>query len=187
MVKTPTNSRKVRPQCSHCGLLGHIKEKCYKFHGYPPGYSRSKNLVNYSANNVNNVSHTNAIVDSSTESLTSQQCQQLIVMLTNQLQAASTSDIHSTTVNLAMQGKILSFVNNLSSFNIKNSWIIDSGASRHVCYSKELFESLTPIPVGTILLPNKTIVSVGYAGTIRLSDRILLRDVLYVPEFRFKQ
>ncbi|KAL4364052.1 hypothetical protein GQ457_04G026420 [Hibiscus cannabinus] len=34
-------------------------------------------------------------------------------------------------------------------------------------------------------MPNKTIVSVGYAGTIRLSDRILLRDVLYVPEFRF--
>ncbi|KAL4355240.1 hypothetical protein GQ457_06G015480 [Hibiscus cannabinus] len=180
MVKTPTNPRKVRPQCSHCGLLGHIKEKCYKLHGYPPGY-RSKNLVNSSVNNA----HTNAIVDPPTESLTSQQCQQLIAMLTNQLQAASTSGVHSTTVNLAMQGKILSFVNSLSSFNVKNSWIIDSGASRHVCYSKELFESLAPLSAGTILLPNKTIVTVNYAGTIRLSDRILLRDVLYVPEFRF--
>ncbi|KAL4323650.1 hypothetical protein GQ457_11G006340 [Hibiscus cannabinus] len=180
MVKTPTNPRKVRPQCSHCGLLGHIKERCYKLHGYPPGY-RSKNLVNSSVNNA----HTNAIMDPPTESLTSQQCQQLIAMLTNQLQAASTSGVHSTTVNLAMQGKILSFVNSLSSFNVKNSWIIDSGASRHVCYSKDLFESLAPLSAGTILLPNKTIVTVNYAGTIRLSDRILLRDVLYVPEFRF--
>ncbi|KAL4323895.1 hypothetical protein GQ457_11G003570 [Hibiscus cannabinus] len=180
MVKTPANPRKARPQCSHCGLLGHIKERCYKLHGYPPGY-RSKNLVNSSGNNV----HTNAIVDPPTESLTSQQCQQLIAMLTNQLQAASTSGVHSTTVNLAMQGKILSFINSLSSFNVKNSWIIDSGASRHVCYSKELFESLAPLSAGTILLPNKTIVTVKYAGTIRLSDRILLRDVLYVPEFRF--
>nr|XP_023874308.1 uncharacterized protein LOC111986850 [Quercus suber] len=29
---------KERPICSHCGLLGHTVEKCYKIHGYPPGY-----------------------------------------------------------------------------------------------------------------------------------------------------
>ena len=29
---------KERPTCSHCGLLGHTVEKCYKIHGYPPGY-----------------------------------------------------------------------------------------------------------------------------------------------------
>ncbi|XP_050258988.1 uncharacterized protein LOC126703981 [Quercus robur] len=29
---------KEGPTCSHCGLLGHTVEKCYKIHGYPPGY-----------------------------------------------------------------------------------------------------------------------------------------------------
>ena len=29
---------KERPTRSHCGLLGHTVEKCYKIHGYPPGY-----------------------------------------------------------------------------------------------------------------------------------------------------
>ncbi|KAK8575646.1 hypothetical protein V6N12_063314 [Hibiscus sabdariffa] len=106
-------------------------------------------------------------------------------MLTSQLQAASIPDIPSSSVNLAMQGKILSFVNSLSSFNVKNCWIIDSRASRHACYSKDLFESLSPITVVTILLPNKTVVLVGFAGNIRLLDHILLKDVLYVPEFRF--
>ena len=24
--------------CSHCGVIGHTIEKCYKLHGYPPGY-----------------------------------------------------------------------------------------------------------------------------------------------------
>jgi hypothetical protein len=24
--------------CSHCGLIGHTMEKCYKLHGYPPRY-----------------------------------------------------------------------------------------------------------------------------------------------------
>ena len=29
---------KEKPTCSHCGLRGHTMEKCYKLHGYPPGY-----------------------------------------------------------------------------------------------------------------------------------------------------
>ena len=29
---------KEGPTCSHCGLLGHTVEKCYKIHGYPLGY-----------------------------------------------------------------------------------------------------------------------------------------------------
>ncbi|GMI95679.1 hypothetical protein HRI_003237200 [Hibiscus trionum] len=32
------SQKKSRPQCSHCNLMGHTKEKCYKLHGFPPGY-----------------------------------------------------------------------------------------------------------------------------------------------------
>ena len=45
----PGNNNKVflkskngRPQCTHCGAMGHVVDKCYKLHGYPPGY-RFKN------------------------------------------------------------------------------------------------------------------------------------------------
>ena len=31
-------TKKDRPQCTHCGFLGHIVDKCYKLYGYPPGY-----------------------------------------------------------------------------------------------------------------------------------------------------
>ncbi|KAL4340593.1 hypothetical protein GQ457_08G014880 [Hibiscus cannabinus] len=178
-IKAQVNTRRSCPQCSHCGLLGHTKETCYKLHGYPPGYvSRSKNQV----------AHSNAAVDvTGTDSLSTQQCQQLIAMLTSQLQTTSSSSAvpSSSSVNFAMQGKILSFVNSLSSVNIKHSWIIDSGASCHVCYSKELFESLYLIAAGSILLPNKTVVSVGFAGNVRLSECLLLKNVLFVPEFHF--
>ena len=29
---------KDRPICSHCGRLGHTMEKCFKLHGFPPGF-----------------------------------------------------------------------------------------------------------------------------------------------------
>lgn len=32
------NGKKERPICSHCGLIGHVLDKCYKIHGYPPSY-----------------------------------------------------------------------------------------------------------------------------------------------------
>ncbi|XP_041025344.1 uncharacterized protein LOC121265732 [Juglans microcarpa x Juglans regia] len=35
------STRKDRPICSHCSVPGHTIEKCFKLHGYPPGY-RSK-------------------------------------------------------------------------------------------------------------------------------------------------
>uniref|UniRef100_A0A2N9EH09 Retrotransposon Copia-like N-terminal domain-containing protein n=1 Tax=Fagus sylvatica TaxID=28930 RepID=A0A2N9EH09_FAGSY len=28
--------KKDRPMCSHCGVAGHIVDKCYKLHGFPP-------------------------------------------------------------------------------------------------------------------------------------------------------
>ena len=34
------NARKGRPMFSHYGKLGHIKEKCYKLVGFPPGYKQ---------------------------------------------------------------------------------------------------------------------------------------------------
>lgn len=29
---------KQRPLCTYCGQLGHIVQKCFKIHGYPPGH-----------------------------------------------------------------------------------------------------------------------------------------------------
>ncbi|KAL5746921.1 hypothetical protein ACOSQ2_024218 [Xanthoceras sorbifolium] len=30
--------KRDRPICSHCGITGHFVDRCYKRHGYPPGY-----------------------------------------------------------------------------------------------------------------------------------------------------
>lgn len=33
-----TNGGYQKPKCSHCHKLGHTADKCYKLHGFPPGY-----------------------------------------------------------------------------------------------------------------------------------------------------
>lgn len=54
-VQQSKNGKKDRPLCSHCGLLGHIKEKCFKQHGYPPNYK--KGAKSDFSNSVHQVSH----------------------------------------------------------------------------------------------------------------------------------
>ena len=37
---------KDRPICTHCGKLGHVMEKCFKLHGFPPGFKpKGKNFM----------------------------------------------------------------------------------------------------------------------------------------------
>ena len=42
---------KYRPLCTHCGKLGHTMDKCYKLHGFPPGF-KFKNNKNAIAHQV---------------------------------------------------------------------------------------------------------------------------------------
>ena len=39
------NFRRERPTCTHCGLLGHVIEKCFKIHGYLPGYKSNRTRI----------------------------------------------------------------------------------------------------------------------------------------------
>ena len=34
---------KERPVCTHCGKMGHTMDKCYKLHGFPPGFKFKNN------------------------------------------------------------------------------------------------------------------------------------------------
>ena len=53
-----------RPQCTHCGVLGHVVDKCYKLHGYPPGY-KFKNKGSQATSFANNVVAVDTSLDES--------------------------------------------------------------------------------------------------------------------------
>ena len=74
--------------------------------------------------------------------------------------------------------------------NLNDKWIIDSGATNHVCYSLKWFKHSEPIEEGQryLRLGNGELISVKAVGLVILSfdnNRILcLEDFLFVPNFK---
>ena len=54
----PKSTKKDKTICSHCGLLGHTEDRCYKLHVYPSGYRKSQSKPALSQ--VNQVSVANS-------------------------------------------------------------------------------------------------------------------------------
>ena len=57
MVAKEEGIPRKRPICTNCGLTGHITDKCYKLHGYPPGCKpkgENKAIANQVTSNFGN-------------------------------------------------------------------------------------------------------------------------------------
>ena len=76
------------------------------------------------------------------------------------------------------------FLSSLSA--IKESWIIDSGATDHVCNNLNVFTTYTKIKHVLISLPNSQTIYATYFSLVRFSDKFYLSDVLYLPHFKLK-
>ncbi|CAM8957880.1 unnamed protein product [Rhodiola kirilowii] len=54
------NNKGRRQFCSHCNMQGHVKETCYKIHGYPQNYNKSQKAGNQ-VNKFQNKSSVNVV------------------------------------------------------------------------------------------------------------------------------
>lgn len=106
------------------------------------------------------------------------QCQQLIQLLQSQLNNSKTTSGDDASASY-MAGK------HSSISPTTKAWILDSGASTHICCSKYLFMSLIWNSPLVVTLPNKTNFIAEFAGCIRLSKAISLHNVFYIPDFHF--
>lgn len=106
------------------------------------------------------------------------------------------SDDHSKTVGTWDPQPGGSFVSNFSRISFCSSalgsssissrpWLLDSGASHHVCCFLNSFQSLVLSVNYDVTLPNGHTVSIAGTGSVRLSDHLTLENVLFVPEFHF--
>ncbi|KAK6162879.1 hypothetical protein DH2020_002720 [Rehmannia glutinosa] len=187
---TSRTLKRDRPFCTHCNFHGHTVDKCYKLHGYPPGYKprpRIPPVVSGSINQVSTLPHPADPPQSpgnTVTSLNTTQCQQLIAMLSSQLSAISTAKEPLTPAPAQAPGTCLSITLD-STFFQSRFWIVDSGASRHICCNREAFVSLHPINHSSVTLPNHDSIRASFSGDVLLGGIVLLRDVLYLPQFKF--
>lgn len=64
------------------------------------------------------------------------------------------------------------------------SWIVDSGASDHICSSIRLFGAYQQIMLLNIKLPNGHMPIAKYPGTLKFSLGLVAQNVLSVPDFK---
>lgn len=83
-----------RPICSHCKIKGHVVDRCYKLHGYPPGYKpRSEQPLTQGKP----VFAATVSLPEFLENLTPNQCSHLMSFLQGHLQSANNEPITAAT------------------------------------------------------------------------------------------
>ena len=156
--------------CDHCKVSGHTIQRCYKLHGYPPHFKDKKFAANVQSENTEEDNSVSANLG-----LTSTQYAQLL-----QLLGKEQSDNSTDSKAAHVAGK-------LCLLSASHSWIMDSGATDHMCYDLNLFSVYTVLQDSgnTITIPNGKQVLITHIGTIHLKNNIVLEGVLFVPDFKF--
>ncbi|XP_019255165.1 PREDICTED: uncharacterized protein LOC109233756 [Nicotiana attenuata] len=75
-----------------------------------------------------------------------------------------------------------------SSNSQEQEWIIDTGATNHMVSNVDLLTKsslTTPSKPRRVLLPNGDVTQVTQIGDSHISDRSTIKEVLYVPQFKF--
>lgn len=181
-------------ECSYCHGVNHTRETCFKLNGYPKGhplakYNKQKNAVGTSSSFKGNF-HKNVGLQVQKEQTVSLPDTQ------NQLEKLEAKFDHLKTMMEKSKGKevyspedhIASIAVSLSTFSIKHSkqWIIDSGATDHMCCNIQLMHSIHIVhPPLHILLPTGINVIVHQLGSVHLTSTLDIHDVLYIPSFHY--
>ena len=93
--------------------------------------------------------------------------------------------VPSTKINAnGVAGTILKYSGTCFSVLDFANWIIDSGASEHMCFDAFSFMKPLPVPIN-ISLPNSFKVTVTHIGSISILPNLTLTNVLHVPCLKY--
>ncbi|OIS96198.1 hypothetical protein A4A49_58555, partial [Nicotiana attenuata] len=158
--------------CEHCGYKGHLKENCYKIIGYPPDFKSKKkgryNVTKPFANTANteeSVIGKNQIQIQQGSYFIEEQYNQLVNLL-SKTSAGENSSIKGASSNLA----------------------VDSGASHHITFYKNILESIQSINRQSndrVQTPTGSRSEITHTGDAIVMDTQRITNVLHVLDFKF--
>ncbi|KAL2241232.1 UNVERIFIED_CONTAM: Retrovirus-related Pol polyprotein from transposon RE1 [Sesamum indicum] len=165
--------------CESCGKMGHDKDTCFKIHGIPEWYRELSDKRKKGSNEGKAYVAIEKAAGMKNTSLISDFIEALKLV---QNKAAS----DPVKVHYAQFDEAAGMASNTTSNkHVSGSWIIDTGATRHMCGDATLLDSLAPIhPTPIISLPDGNTTDATHTGTVKLSHNIILEHVLHIPSFQ---
>ncbi|KAF7834460.1 uncharacterized protein G2W53_009319 [Senna tora] len=170
--------------CNFCNKSGHMEDACFKKHGYPEWFEKYK--TKKSGQNTT-LAVTNGEGSSQSKGMDSSQIAQLIQMELKKL-VSKKGGTEESPVNASYFADFAGNITLSSSTYIQGSdkWVIDSGASSHVTGNVHFLTDIRLVRgLNTVTLPDGSVKYVSSVGTVRLSDALQLKNVLFVPDFRY--
>ncbi|KAH7567201.1 hypothetical protein JRO89_XS07G0030900 [Xanthoceras sorbifolium] len=171
--------------CSHCKKVGHDKDNCFQLLGFPDWwYSENRAAARgggkYTRGGKGNGRGRGNVANAVGQSSGSTSGQQIGAPDRNGVQLSDAQWHHLLGMLKPSQPNDATPTHD-GKYKA-TQWIIDTGCSNHMTGNISLFESLydvSPSPVG---LPNGNHTTAIKEGKIVLSDGLILKDVLYVPD-----
>ncbi|KAK6163627.1 hypothetical protein DH2020_000491 [Rehmannia glutinosa] len=146
-------SKEERPKliCEHCSFNGHEVKECFKLHGYPDWYKELKDQKN---NRSINMVEGGGLPSSNYKGEEDQRKvelpyfasliqKEIAKYMSSHTSVTHSGDTHSFSHFVDYSGNTHQFALSLLHDLGRDSWIIDTGASRHICASPSLVEEGT--------------------------------------------
>ncbi|KAF7842363.1 uncharacterized protein G2W53_004661 [Senna tora] len=175
--------------CDHCKVNGHTRETCFKIHGYPEWFKemrekRGTGQKKQTANLVNETSGDTPIVHGDNEQNLKGDLTNMVAYLMKEVQKLNKGKtrkdeqvnfIHDFAGNISLNPK-----------QLDDLWIIDTGATSHMCSNKSLIRDLKPLMQPRLVhLPDKSKKIIHNIGTVIINSELVLKNVLFVPSFKY--
>ncbi|KAL9995344.1 putative RNA-directed DNA polymerase [Helianthus debilis subsp. tardiflorus] len=175
------NESKKSVVCTHCKKSGHVAAKCYRLIGFPKDFkfTKSKHAT------VNNAftSEDPSSMSETKNGISADQYAALMSLLQKVNLEQGSTDATTTIkpINYANFAGIMAC--NVS--QIHSKWIIDTGASDHICHDENLFSHTKLLTKPAyVILPNGQILEVLKIGTVQITPEFSITNVLLVPQFK---
>ncbi|XP_019423017.1 PREDICTED: uncharacterized protein LOC109332489 [Lupinus angustifolius] len=177
------NNNKI---CTFCNRSGHTIDVCYRKHGFPPSFKLNSN------GNINNVTSLEQSIDVDQKVTDKDQKEEGIKTfmpftldqqqaIMSMMKQHNNQPSHITNqMSSNPSGKSFCF-----QFLRSRDWILDTGATDHVCYTLSQFQSFNHIQPITVKLLDGSEVITSISGSVLFSNHLYLSNVLYIPKFSF--
>ncbi|KAL2225452.1 UNVERIFIED_CONTAM: hypothetical protein Sindi_2950900 [Sesamum indicum] len=172
--------------CAHCHRTGHTLDTCFQVHGVPDWYK----TLNEKKKKVPGVKSFAAAAtneqQTSAGSNNTKQMTDLMADLIRLMQRSNTTGDPITNYSNFACSENIEFAGNVTTPSEIDlgSWILDTGATNHICTNLNLFHSLVvPSQPKHVHLPDGTYKTAAYVGIVQLNHHITLTQVLYLPSF----